>query len=369
MEWKQFAAFIQKEFRHILRDRRSMMVLLGMPIIQIILFGFALSNDIKNTPIAVLDPGQSVVAQRFIHRLDASEYFHVSYLLTQPKEMNELFQEGKIQMALLFNDRFDDRLLHTADASIQLIADATDPNQASMVTKYASSIILSTQQELISQYQIPMQILPEIRMLYNPQMKSAYNFVPGVMGMILMLICAMMTSISIVREKEMGTMEVLLASPMRPGYVIFSKVIPYFVLSVVNLITILLLAIFVLGVPVSGSLFWLTILSFLFIVVALSLGILISTLVRTQMAAMLISGMALMMPVMLLSGMIFPVENMPIILQTISHLVPAKWYISAVKKLMIQGLPVRYVAQQFAVLAFMAALLMGASLSKFKVRL
>jgi ABC-2 type transport system permease protein len=179
----------------------------------------------------------------------------------------------------------------------------------------------------------------------------------------------MMTSIAIVREKELGTMELLLASPMKPGYVLFSKVVPYFTLSVVNLMTILLLSVFVLGVPVSGSLFWLVVVSFLFIIVALSLGILISTLVRTQVAAMLISGMALMMPVMILSGMIFPVENMPVFLQLLSHIVPAKWYISAVKKFMIQGLPVYHVGKEFAVLAFMALLFIAVSLKKFKVRL
>ncbi|MDR2584860.1 MAG: ABC transporter permease [Prevotellaceae bacterium] len=369
MEYKQLVAFIKKEFRHILRDPRTMLILLGMPIIQIILFGFAISNDVKNTSIAVLDPGQSVTAQRIIKRLDASEYFNVTYILSHPKEMTPLFQEGKIQMALLFNDRFDDRLFHTGDASIQLLTDASDPNQASMVAKYATTIIASCQQELVKELRIPMQIIPEIHMLYNPTMKSAYNFVPGVMGMILILICAMMTSIAIVREKEMGTMEVLLSSPLKPSYVIFSKVIPYFALSVFNLVTILLLSIFALEVPVSGSLFWLTMLSLLFIGVALSLGILISTLVRTQVAAILISGMVLMIPVMLLSGMIFPIENMPLILQYLSNIVPAKWYIRAVKLFMIQGASAKYAIKEFAVLSVMLVVLIFISLKKFKDRL
>jgi ABC-2 type transport system permease protein len=366
---RQFSAFVKKEFLHIFRDKRSMLILLAMPIIMIILFGFAITNEVKNVQVAVYDPSNDLSTQRIIHRLGASEYFTIAYSPGAPEEVNRLFQEGKIELALLFNDHFDDRLRHTGDASIQLLADATDPNQAVLIAKYASGIIASCQQEWISEYHLPMQIVPEIRMLYNPQMKGAYNFVPGVMGMILMLICAMMTSIAIVREKEMGTMEVLLASPMKPGYVIFSKVIPYFTLSVINLITILLLSVFVLGVPVSGSLFWLMIVSFLFIMVALSLGILISTVVRTQVTAMLISGMALMMPVMLLSGMIFPVENMPKILQLLSHVVPAKWYISAVKKFMIQGLPVGFVVKEFAILALMALFFVTVSIKKFKVRL
>jgi ABC-2 type transport system permease protein len=270
---QQFSAFIKKEFRHIFRDKRTMLILLGMPIVQIILFGFAINNEIKNTSVAVFDPSNDSATQRIIQRLEASEYFSISYLPQHPKEIDRLFQEGKIQLAVLFNDHFENRLRHTSDAAIQLLADATDPNQAAMMAGYASNIITACTQEWMYEYRVPMLIVPEIRMLYNPRMKSAYNFVSGVMGMILMLICAMMTSIAIVREKEMGTMEVLLASPMKPGYVIISKVIPYFSLSVINLITILLLAVFVLGVPVSGSLFWLIILSFLFIIVALSLGV------------------------------------------------------------------------------------------------
>jgi ABC-2 type transport system permease protein len=366
---RQFSAFVIKEFRHILRDRRTIMILLGIPIIQIILFGFAITTEVKNVQVAVLDPSHDLSTQRIIQRLDASDYFTIAYTPNSPQEIEMLFQQGKIQLALLFNDRFEERLRHTSDAAIQLLADATDPNQAVMVAGYASSIIASCQMEWMQEFRIPMQIVPQVRMLYNPQMKGAYNFVPGVMGMILMLICAMMTSIAIVREKELGTMEVLLASPMKPSYVIFSKVIPYFTLSLVNLATILLLSVFVLGVPVSGSLFWLVVTSFLFITVALSLGILISTLVRTQVAAILISGMALMMPVMLLSGMIFPVENMPKILQLLSHIVPAKWYIYAVKKFMIQGLPVQFVWKEFGVMVFMALLFITVSMKKFKVRL
>ena len=365
----QRSTFIKKEFRHILRDRRTMLLLLGIPIVMIILFGFAITNEVKNVQVAVYDPSRDMATQRIIQRLDASAYFHILYYPQSPQEINRLFQEGKIQLAVLFNDRFDSRMRHTGDAAIQLLADATDPNQAVMIAGYASNIIAAYQREWMREFRIPMQIVPEIRMLYNPQMKGAYNFVPGIMGMILMLICAMMTSIAIVREKELGTMEVLLASPMKPGYVVFSKVIPYFTLSVFNLITILLLAVYVLGVPVSGSLFWLVVVSFLFITVALSLGILISTLVRTQVAAMLISGMALMMPVMLLSGMIFPVENMPAILQLLSHMVPAKWYISAVKKFMIQGLPVNFAIKEFAILALMALLFITVSIKKFKIRL
>jgi ABC-2 type transport system permease protein len=214
-----------------------------------------------------------------------------------------------------------------------------------------------------------MQIVPEIKMLYNPQGKSAYNFVPGVMGLILMLICAMMTAIAIVREKETGTMEVLLASPVRPLHIILSKAVPYFVLSIANLATLLLLAVFVLDVPIAGSLVWLTAVSMIFILACLALGLLISTLVETQMAAMLASGMGLMMPTMLLSGLIFPVDSMPDVLQWLSTVVPARWYIEAVKKVMIQGVEVQFVLREIAILSGMALVFVAVSLKKFKTRL
>jgi len=212
-------------------------------------------------------------------------------------------------------------------------------------------------------------IVPDVKLLYNPQMKSTYNFVPGVMGLILMLICAMMTSISIVREKETGTMEILLVSPVRPLFVILSKAVPYFVLSFINLITILLLSVYVLHVPVAGSLFWLIVVSLLFIFVSLALGLLISSVTRTQVAAMLASGLILMMPTMILSGMIFPIESMPLVLQVISDVLPARWYIQAVRKLMIEGVDVAFVVKEIIILAFMAIVLITISFKKFKNRL
>ena len=208
-------------------------------------------------------------------------------------------------------------------------------------------------------------IVPQVKWLYNPQMKSAYNFVPGVMGLILMMICAMMTSISIVREKETGTM----VSPVKPLFIILAKAVPYFVLSFVNLITILLLSVYVLHVPVAGSLFWLVVVSLLFIFVSLALGLLISTVTHTQVAAMLVSGLMLMMPTMLLSGMIFPVESMPVILQSISTVIPARWYIQAVRKLMIEGVDISLVLTEIGILAVMAVLLITVSFKKFKNRL
>lgn len=366
---RQFLSFVKKEFYHIFRDKRTMLILLGMPVVQIILFGFAITTEVKNTQVAIFDPSKDISTQRITEQLSASEYFSVAQILSNPDEIEKVFKEGKANLVVVFGENFNENLLHTGEASIQLIADATDPNQSLSLTGYATNIIGSYQQELMREYNIPFQIKPEVRMLYNPQMKGAYNFVPGVMGLILILICAMMTSIAIVREKEMGTMEVLLASPIRPIYIILAKAVPYFTLSVVNLSSILLLSVFVLEVPVAGSLFWLAIISLIFILVALALGLFISSVADTQVTAMLISGIGLMMPVMLLSGMIYPIESMPVVLQWLSDIIPAKWYISAVKKLMIQGVSVVYVLKEMGILIVMAIFLLTVSLKKFKVRL
>lgn len=366
---KQFIAFVQKEFYHIFRDKRTMLILLGMPVVQIILFGFAITTEVKNNHIAILDPSNDVVTRRIIDRLDASEYFTVAEVLSHPDEINQVFEEGKATLVVVFNEDFSQRLLHTGDAAIQLLADASDPNQGILISNYASGIIRSYQEELMLEQHIPFQITPTIKMLYNPQLKSAYNFVPGIMGLILMLICAMMTSIAIVREKETGTMEVLLASPIKPIYIILAKIVPYFTLSIVNLTTILLLAYFVLKVPVAGSLSGLVLVSLFFIMVALSLGMLISSVAKTQVAAMLVSGMGLLMPTILLSGMVYPIESMPDILQYFTAIIPARWYIEAVRKLMIQGVPFIFVLKELTILGLIALFLTTVSLKRFKVRL
>ena len=366
---KQLFSFIRKEFHHILRDRTTMMILILMPIIQIILFGFALTTEVKNTKVAVLATTDDEVTNRIIEKINSSSYFDVVANIHSDDEIQAIFRDAKAKLVIVFEDHFSENLRHNGKAHIQLIADATDPNAATSFTFYVSNIIASYQQELMGATKNPYQITPEVKMLYNPQMVGAFNFVPGVLGMIMLLICAMMTSIAIVREKEMGTMEILLVSPMKPIYTILSKITPYFVLSAFNFATITLLSVFVLKVPVAGSFLSLVSVSLLYIFVSLALGLLISTLTSSQLAAMLISGMGLMIPVMLLSGMIFPIENMPVILQWLSNIVPARWYISAVKTIMIQGLGISSVLKEVAVLSFMSIVLVTVSLKKFKVRL
>ncbi len=365
---KEFLAFVKKEFFHILRDKRTILILLGMPIMQIMIFGFAITTEVTNVRMAVLNPSDDMLTRQIIERVGANEYFDVDYMVNSPQELTQLFKEEKIDLAMVFGSRFADKL-YTGDAGLQLVADATDPNMATMRTNYLMGIVRGVQQEFLSPDASMAVLMPNIKLLFNPQMKSTYNFVPGVMGLILMLICAMMTSISIVREKEMGTMEVLLVSPIRPILIILAKAVPYFILSIINLTTILLLSVFVLDVPVAGSLFWLVVVSLLFIFVSLALGLLISCITSTQIAAMLGSGLVLMMPTMILAGMIFPIESMPVPLQIVSDLLPARWYIQAVRRLMIQGVNITEVLKEVYILAAMATVLIVVSLKTFKNRL
>ena len=361
---KQFIAFVKKEFHHILRDRRTMLNLIVMPIVQIILFGFAISTDVRIVQTAILTSSVNSDTRHIIDRLDASEYFTVKYVVHTNEELNQLFRKGKIELGIAFprelqRQRFDSE-------SIQIIDDATEPNLAITRSSYANGIIAAELRQAGIQHP---SIVMHTKLLYNPQMRSAYNFVPGVMGLILMLICAMMTSISIVREKETGTMEILLVSPMNSLFVILSKAVPYFVLSILNLTTILLLSFFVLDVPIAGSLTALVGVSLIFIFVSLALGLLISNVTQTQVAAMLASGMVLMLPTIILSGIIFPIESMPGILQGISCFIPARWYVSIVRRIMIEGVPFMYVWKETAILLFMAVVLIGITTRTFKNRL
>lgn len=367
---KQFLAFVKKEFYHIFRDGRTMLILLGLPVVQILLFGFAINMEVQNIRTVIFDTSRDAVTTQIAQKFEASPYFNVQGYAHSSQEIDNLLKQGKIDVAVVFSDNFGETLTHLGTAQIQIITDASDPNTGSISANYATAIAGGYAQELARrQGGIPYQIDVKSNLLYNPEMKSAFTFVPGIMGLVLTLICAIMTSISIVREKERGTMEVLMASPLKSGTILIAKTIPYLALSFVNLITILLLSVFVLHVPISGSLSLLVFVSALFIFLALSLGLLVSTAVQTQVTAVLVSGIGLLMPTLILSGMIFPIDNMPLPLQWLSAAVPARWYISAVKKIMIEGLGFAYVIKETAIIAGMIAGLISLSIWNIKNRL
>ena len=350
---KPFFSFVIKETKHILRDKRTMLMLFGMPIVMMLLFGFTVTNDVRNVRIIVVMSNADNATHQVADRLAASEYFTLTKVVATPAEAEETIRDQKADMAIVFSQDFASR-----KSGYQLIVDGADPNMAQQWTTYANAVINNTEAKAVN-----------TKLLYNPQMKSTYNFVPAIMGTLLMLVCAMMTSISIVREKEKGTMEVLLVSPTKPLMIIVAKLVPYLVLAFTILSIILLMSSFVLGVPIKGSLFWIYVVSTIYILLALSLGILVSTIAETQLVALLISAMLLMMPVIMLSGMMFPIESMPKILQYISAIVPTRYYISAMRKLMIMGTGIEEIYFEVSILISMLIALMSLALAKFNKRL
>jgi ABC-2 type transport system permease protein len=362
---------IKKEIWHILRDRRSMLVLFGMPIVQILLFGFALSNEVKDSRIGVLDLAHDESSQLLIKEIADSRYFDIAKYLKSPSDIEPTFRAEKIRMIMVIPANFDHDLRGgNHKTQISLIGDASDPNTATTVINYATIIINNFTRALNPNASLlPMQISAEPRMLYNPQLRGEFNFVPGVMAMILLLISAMMTSVAVVREKELGTMEVLLVSPTKPIMIILSKITPYLLMGLVNLTTILLLCSFALDLPIRGSLMSLYFVSTIYIMTSLALGLMISVNAPTQQIAMFISLTGLMMPTMLFSGYMFPIENLPLPMQVISNIVPAKWYFIIIKNIMIKGMSITEVWKEVAVLAGMCLLLIVQSLRKFKIRL
>ncbi len=350
---KQFISFVIKEAKHILRDKRTMLILFGMPLVLMLLFGFAITNDVKNVRTVVVTSSMDHLTQQAVDRLAASEYFTMTQVVATPREAERVIRGQRADMAIVFGPDFAAKR-----SGVQFIVDGADPNMAQMWTSYATAVITNADGGAVNS-----------KMLYNPQLKSAYNFVPAIMGMLLMLVCAMMTSISIVREKEKGTMEVLLVSPVKPLMIIIAKAVPYLALAFAILIIILLMARFVLGVPLAGSLVWILVISTIYILLALSLGLLISNVAQTQLVALLLSAMVLLMPIVMLSGMLFPVESMPSILQWVSAVIPPRYYIEAMRKLMIMGVEVDQVVRELGILLLMTVLLLALALTTFKKRL
>ena len=366
---KQFIAFVNKEFRHIIRDNRTLLIIIGMPIVEILLFGFAINMEVQNITVAFYDPSPDAITTGITERIKENSYFNNQGNMQSMEDMEEAMQKGDLDLAVVFQQNFQEDLVHTGNAAIQLLANSSDPNRGSISATYATAIIAGYQQEQMELMHIPFQIQTENRMIYNPQMKSSYMFVPGIMGLVLMIICTIMTSVSIVREKERGTMEVLFASPLKLGTMIFAKTVPYMAISFIDFIIILLLSYFVLGVPINGSLLLLFLIAIIYISLTLTYGLTVSTIVDKQVNAVIFSALTAMVPVLMLSGMIFPVDNMPAVLKALSAIVPARWFIDSVRKVMIQGQGFFMVWKQVFILIGMTLVLLVATIAKTKKRL
>ena len=365
----QFLILIKKEWLHIWRDTRTLIILLLMPLVLIIVLGYALTNEVKNAEIAVLDQSNDQSTKAIINELNASRYFKVTQYLHAHDEIEATFKKGKIGLAIVFPPNFRNNLLHQNSAQIQLVADASDPNTANTLTNYATAVIYDYQGELNLNQAYPYTINTQLKMMYNPELKSAYSFVPGIMGLVLMLVSTMMTTIAIVREKEMGTMEVIFVSPLKPSRIIIAKTIPYLAVSIFNIGTILLLSYYVLKVPINGSITLLVMENILFTLTALAIGIFISNSAKTQQSAMTTLLMLLFMPTLLFSGFLFPLENMPLPLQWFANIVPTKWYYIIMESVMIKGLGFQAVWKETMILAGMTLLILALSIRNFKIRL
>ena len=360
---KQFISFVIKEAKHILRDKRTMLILFGMPVVMMLLFGFAITNDVKNVRTVVVTSQMDYQTQQAVERLAASEYFTIVKTVNTPKDAEWMIRSQKADLSIIFAKDFASK-----KSGAQFIVDGSDPNMAQQWTTYAQQVVARSALPLGLSKNPNVSLISQ-KLLYNPRMKSAYNFVPAIMGMLLLLICAMMTSVSIVKEKERGTMEVLLVSPIKPLMIIVAKVVPYLLLALVILAVILLMSATVLDVPLQGGLGWIIVVSLIYILLALSLGLLISNIAQTQFVALLVSAMVLLLPTVMLSGMLFPVESMPTILQWISAVIPPRYYIQAMRKLMIMGVGIQDVWKEVVILVGMTILLLVVSLKKFKTRL
>lgn len=359
-----FGSFVKKESLHILRDKRTMLVVMLIPVMLMILFGFAISTEVNNINIAVVANNRTDGVKDAVERMSQNEYFtFIGYVY--PDQIDGILRSNKANAVIVFDDDYERKLSQIANGVpvppiIQVVVDASNVNTAGMATAYLQNILLEHDSQ---------QSFFDTRMLFNPQMKSAYNFVPGIMGLIFILVCAMMTSVSIVREKEMGTMEVLLVSPVRPVKIICAKMVPYFLISCIVLVLIMALAQYLLGIPMEGGVAGIFALSILYLVLSLSLGLLVSTIASTQIVALLVSAMVMMMPILMLSGMLFPIENLPVFFKVVSNIVPARCYIDAIRKMMIQGESIVAVWKNCAILLGMTVVILGVSLKKFNDKL
>jgi ABC-2 type transport system permease protein len=367
---KRFLGFAKKEFLHIFRDFRTLIILFGIPIVQILLFGFVVSTDLKNAQVAFLDLSKDEMTQKVSDKICSSGFFRRSETLLSFNDIDKVLRKNKIKAVIIFEKDFGRKLISEGKAAISIITDGSEPNMATLITNYVTAIVTDFNRELAgSSAAGTLLIQPEVRMFYNPSLKGHFMFVPGVITLIMILICALMTSITITREKEFGTMEVLLVSPLKPVQIILGKVLPYFILSFIDVIMILLLSWFVFGLPIKGSLILLLAESMLYILMSLSLGILISTVSKTMQQAIFISMVGMMLPTILLSGFIFPIENMAKIYGWVSAIFPPRYFIVIIKNIMIKGTGFLYVWKETLILITFTLAFMGLSIRNFKIRL
>ena len=365
---KALLGLLRKEVYHILRDRRTLVVIVALPVVQVIIFGYAIRTDVDHVRLAIVDPSPDPVTLALRARFGAARVFETVAVVPRVEMLEELFRRGTAQGAVVFESGFAERLARGLPAGLLIIADATEPNTGSIVAAYANAVVQSYQQETLPPVK-SIRIVPSVRMRFNPTRESSNLFVPGLMAFVLTIISSLMTAISLTREKETGTMEALLVSPLRPWQIILGKVAPYLVVGFASVVGVILEARLVFHVPLRGSVPLLLAEGLLFILVSLSLGILISARTSSQRVAMIGALAGTMLPTMLLSGFIFPLESMPWPLRGISNVVPARWFVLVARSIMLKGVGLSYLWRPTLVLLAMAVVLLTASTRAFHERL
>ena len=361
-------ALLRKEGYHIRRDRRTLAVIVVLPVLQVLLFGYAISTDVNHVRLAIVDPAPDEATLALRDRFAAAGVFDTVAVVPRTRDLEPLFQEGRAQEALVFDSGFAADLSRGTGGRLLIVTDATEPNSGSAFQYYAMGVIDGYRRELTGRGPA-IAIVPESRMRFNPTRESSNLFVPGLMAFVLTIISSLMTAISLTREKETGTMEALLVSPLRPWQIIVGKVAPYLGIGFFSVMAIIGAARLVFHVPLRGSLPLLLAEGILFILVSLSLGILISARTSSQRVAMLGALAGTMLPNMLLSGFIFPLESMPLLLQWVSNVVPGRWFVAIARSIMLKGTGLDYLWRETLVLAAMALTLLVASARSFKARL
>ncbi len=368
MRTSALAAFMIKELRHILRDRQTLTILLLMPLVQVVLFGFALRSDVRDIRLAIVDPVPDYATTALRDRFAATSRFRIVSMSRSADVIEPLFRRGEADAALVFEPDFASRLGRREPARVLLAVDASDPNTGTTIQSYARAVIASYDAEL-AERRGQIRIVTEARMRFNPTLESVNLFVPGLIALVLTLVSALMTAISLSREKERGTLEVLLVSPLRPWQIIAGKVLPYLALAFANVLTALLAAWVVFHVPFRGSVALLLAESVLYSVVSLALGVLIAARTSSQRAAMLAALLGTMLPSALLSGMIFPIASMPAWLVPVTYIVPARWFIVVARGIMLKGVGLSHLWLETLVLLAMTTVLLIAAVRSFKPRL
>lgn len=364
---KRTIAIAKKEFLHIIHDPRSLMIIFAMPVIQLILFGYALNMEVKNIDLAVIDYNKSKISRELVRQFEGNDFFIPFYYNGKPSEVEELFLIREARAVLIIGYDFNSNFEKQVQTPVQLLYDASDPNAATLIYNYCSQVITKFNSQHGGVSPIPFRVEP--RIWYNPDMKSTYFFVPGLVALILVMISTLLTSITLTREKETGTLEQILVSPVKPMEIIVGKVLPYIGMAFLDGMLILTIGILIFNVPFAGSYILLMLLATLYIIVALSLGLMISATVKTQQVAMMLAISITLLPTVMLSGFIFPIESMPEVLQYLTYIIPAKYFLIIIRGIMLKGNTILNLAAQGVFLFIMAAVLLRRALQKFSLNL